>query len=366
MRIRGVSALLILLSLVIPVGAQTVEEPTPQAGDRDVGVVPLPVFGYSQDTGALFGGAAFIFWQPLTNVTSTTNNTLSVVGFYGTRRVVGFPLSLTLNLADGLYRPELGFFIGRAPSDFYGIGPDSDLGDAEVYTAFTMDAEAAFLFRLRQGLYAGPVVNWIYQDVVETEDDGILETRDITGDDRIRSAGAGARVDWDTREPQLYPFSGHLLRVSTVGHPGGVASHDGYTVASLDYRQFFNPGGRHVFALQGKTDLAFGDTPLHYLPYLGGSSVLRGYPEGRYRDDVAVQGQLEYRFPIVWRFGGVVFGAAGQVAPSIAELEAAGLPLAGGLGLRFAVNTEENINIRIDFAFTREGTGFYVNLREAF
>lgn len=93
---------------------------------------------------------------------------------------------------------------------------------------------------------------------------------------------------------------------------------------------------------------------------------MRGYPEGRYRDDIAVQGQLEYRFPIVWRFGGVVFGAAGQVASSIAEIDLSGLPLAGGIGLRFAVNPEENINIRIDLAFTREGPGFYVNLREAF
>ncbi len=366
MRIRGVIVLLILLSALVPVGAQTAEDPGPRAGDRDVGVVPLPVFGYSQDTGALFGAAAFIFWQPLTNVTSTTNNTLSVVGFYGLRGVVGFPMNLTLNLADGLYRPELGFFIGRAPSDFYGVGPDSDLDDEEVYTSFTMDAQAAFLFRLYPQLYAGPVVNWIYQDVVETEKGGILDTGDITGNERIRTVGGGARIDWDTREPQLYPFSGHLLSVSTVGHLGGFASHDGYTVASLDYRQFFNPWGRHVFALQGRTDVAVGDTPVHYLPYLGGSSALRGYPEGRYRDNVAVQGQVEYRFPIVWRFGGVVFGAGGQEAPSIGELDLSGLPLAGGLGLRFAVNTEENINIRIDFAFTREGTGFYVNLREAF
>lgn len=366
MRLRGVLLLVLLAGTLVGAAAQTVEDPGPRAGGRDVGVVPLPVFGYSQDTGVLLGGAAFVFWEPLTNVTSTTNNTLSVVGFYGTRGVVGVPLNLTLNLADGRYRPEFGFFIGRAPSDFYGIGPGTDLDAGEVYTAFTMDAEAAFLFRLYPGLYAGPAANWIYQDILETEDDGILETEDITGDERIRSVGAGARIDWDTREPQLYPFSGHLLSFSSVGHPGGTASHEGYTVFSLDYRQFFNPAGRHVIAVQGLADVAVGDTPVHYLPYLGGSNATRGYPEGRYRDDIALQGQLEYRFPIAWRFGGVLFGAAGQVAPAFDELSASELPLAGGLGLRFAVNTEENINIRFDFAFTREGTGFYVNLREAF
>lgn len=359
-------ALAMLLVPGFPVQPQSEDEADSGSAGRDVGVVPLPVFGRSPDTGWLFGASAFVFWEPASNVTSTANNTLAAVGFYGTRGVVAFPLSLTLNLADGRYRPEFGFFVGRAPSDFYGIGPDAELDDGEVYTAFTMDAEAAFLFRLRQGLYAGPAANWIYQDVVETEAGGILETTDITGDEQIRSVGAGARIDWDTREPQLYPFSGHLLSFSAVGHPGGTATHDGYTTFSLDYRQFFNTWGRQVLAVQGLADVAVGDTPLHYLPYLGGSSATRGYPEGRFRDDIAVQGQVEYRFPIVWRLGGVVFGAAGQVAPSVDELSLSGLPLAGGVGLRIAVNTEENINIRLDFAVTREGTGFYINVREAF
>jgi hypothetical protein len=343
-----------------PEGAATSDE-------DDWGFVPIPVLGYSPDTGVLLGASGFLFWQPDTNVTSTDNNTTSLVLFYGTRGVFASSANAGFNLADGAYKPEVGLFVGRSPSDFYGIGPDAELDNAEVYTAFTMDAEAVFLARIRPGLYAGPAARWIYQDVVEVETDGILDSEEITGDATVRSVGGGAQLVWDTREPQLYPLSGRYLSFTTVGHPGALASHDGYTFLGLDYREFITISGRHILAAQGIAETTVGDAPFHYLPYLGGMNELRGYPEGRYRDDVALQAQLEYRFPIWWRFGGVVFAAAGQVAPAFDELSFSDVPAAAGLGLRFTIETSQNLNLRFDFALTRENTtSFYVSFREAF
>ena len=344
------------------VGAQDDEQ-------ADSGFVPIPVVGYSPDTGVLLGGSGFYFWQPQANVTSTDNNTLAAFLVYGTRGIFSASQQATFNLADGAYKPELGFYIGRAPSDFFGIGPDAETDDQEVYTTFSMDAEGAFLIRLLPGLYAGPVVSWIYQDMLETEDGGILETQQITGSDEIRSGGAGGRIVRDTRSPQLYPSSGYYLSFDTVAYPRALASHDGYTRFALDYRQFVSPWEGHIFAWQGIAETVVGDAPFHYLPYLGGQSELRGYTEARYRDDVAVEAQLEYRFPIWWRFGGVLFGGAGQVAPSFGELELApaDVAAAAGVGLRFTIEQSQNLNLRFDFAVTRDGsTGFYVQFREAF
>ena len=93
---------------------------------------------------------------------------------------------------------------------------------------------------------------------------------------------------------------------------------------------------------------------------------MRGYFDARFRDKVSVVTQFEYRFPIYWRFGGVVFGAAGQVAPRLSELSFDDLKYAGGLGIRFAVTEDPKVNIRIDFAFSPEGFMFYINALEAF
>ena len=288
---RCIAVTLVVLfgAFPVPVHSQGPEEPgaAPRQPDSapegvatseedDWGFVPIPVLGYSPDTGVLLGASGFLYWQPESNITSTDNNTASLVLFYGTRGVFQAATNAGFNLADGAYKPELGLSVSRAPSDFYGIGPDAELDDEEVYTAFTMDADAVFLARLLPGLYAGPAARWIYQDVVEIDDGGILDTEDITGEATVRSVGGGARVVWDTREPQLYPHSGQFLSFTTVGHPAALASHDGYTLFGLDFRQYLTIWDRHIFAMQGIVETTLGDAPFHYLPYIGGINELRG------------------------------------------------------------------------------------------
>ncbi|MFO8065399.1 MAG: BamA/TamA family outer membrane protein [Spirochaetota bacterium] len=343
------------------------EEPRGEvAGEDDWGFVPIPIVGRSPDTGWLLGASGFLYWQPQSNETSSDNNTASLALMYGTRGVYQAPFNVTFNLADGRYKSDWNFYIGRSPSDFFGIGPDADSDDAEVYTTFRFTGETAFLFRLTPGLYAGPIAFWNYRDTLESEDDGLLDTEEPTGYAEDRSGGGGAKLVWDTREPQLYPFSGRRLSFAATGSPEALSTTEGFSRFSLDYRHYYSPWDDHVLALQGIARAAVGDPPFTALPALGGQNELRGYAEGRYRDDVSVQGQLEYRFPIWWRFGGVLFGAAGQVAPAFDELSFSKPPAAGGVGLRFTLDTRQNLNLRFDFALSREGTSFYISFREAF
>lgn len=336
------------------------------AEEASWGFVPIPIIGYSPDTGVLLGGSGFLYWEPETNAESNDNNTVSLALMYGTRGMYAAPLNVSFNLADGAWKPDFDVYLGRSPEDFFGIGPETGEGDGEVYRQLLFDAEASVLRRLRRGVYLGPVVRGFFLDVDEVEEGGLLDEKGPTGVEGIETLGGGARLVLDTREPQLYPLTGTLLRVQALGYPSGQGTHDGFLSSGVDYRRYFNPGGEHVVALQGVVDLAAGDVPFQSLPSLGGQDELRGYPEGRYRDDVAVRAQAEYRFPIRRRFGGVVFGAAGQVAPAVEELTFLDPAASAGIGLRFTLDTRQNLNLRFDLARSREGVSFYVAFREAF
>jgi outer membrane protein assembly factor BamA len=102
------------------------------------------------------------------------------------------------------------------------------------------------------------------------------------------------------------------------------------------------------------------------MPRLGGPSLLRGYREGRFRDRRLAVLEGEVRFPIAWRFGGVVFAGVGDVAhdagdvPALRELERA-----LGLGVRFRMN-DAGVRLRADGAWGREGGGLYLSVGEAF
>ena len=68
----------------------------------------------------------------------------------------------------------------------------------------------------------------------------------------------------------------------------------------------------HAFGIQGYAAPPAWNVPFTPLPGLGGQFRMRGYFDGRFRDQNALISQVEYRFPIVWRCGGVGFASAGE------------------------------------------------------
>jgi outer membrane translocation and assembly module TamA len=134
-----------------------------------------------------------------------------------------------------------------------------------------------------------------------------------------------------------------------------------------DYRRFLPIHGEYVLALQLHFLSSRGDVPWQMLGRLGGFELMRGYQDNKYRGAMYGAGQLEFRFPILWRVGGVVFGAAGEVADSIDGFSARRLKLAYGLGLRGVVDWEEHIAFRLDVAFDdARNPNVYFGLLEAF
>ncbi|HEX9620629.1 MAG TPA: hypothetical protein VF989_10860, partial [Polyangiaceae bacterium] len=102
------------------------------------------------------------------------------------------------------------------------------------------------------------------------------------------------------------------------------------------------------------------------LAMLGGDELLRGYFLGRYRDENLGALETEYRFPLYWRFGGVAFAGAGQVADGLEDLGGEPTRWAVGAGLRFSLNDDEHLNLRLDFGVGPGTHGIYVTAREAF
>ena len=130
-------------------------------------------------------------------------------------------------------------------------------------------------------------------------------------------------------------------------------------------RHFLALGRGHVLGLDGRVEAAGGDVPFTLLPAIGGSSGLRGYLEGRWRDRWLWAAQGEWRFPIAWRLRAAVFGGVSGVAPSLARLGETRARPAGGLGLRFRL-TSTGLDVRGDFAVGEDGAFTYLTIGEAF
>jgi hypothetical protein len=94
---------------------------------------------------------------------------------------------------------------------------------------------------------------------------------------------------------------------------------------------------------------------------------MRGYYKGALRDNVLLDGQIEYRMPVWKMLGLTTWIGTGRVAESYSDLAFDGFWLSYGLGVRVRVDTAHNTNLRLDWGFGPNGvSGFYVNFAEAF
>jgi outer membrane protein assembly factor BamA len=124
--------------------------------------------------------------------------------------------------------------------------------------------------------------------------------------------------------------------------------------------------GSHGIAVRLAAEVLTGDVPFFAMAEIGGANLLRGIYAGRFRDRTMLAIEAEYRFPIVWRFGGVVFGGFGEVAPSAAALVHQRPHPAAGAGIRFSIDGDERVNARLDAGFSEDDWGIYFMVGEAF
>ncbi len=324
------------------------------------GVVLLPVIGYSPEDGLILGGAALFFSVPYPGAPTDTVSTNLIYGTAGT---------FVANLITD-HRVGAGLTLqtearaGRSVGEFFGIGMDADA--EEQFTQLRLATAASLLFPLSERMGIGPSYQLSYLNVLQTDAGGALETGELRGSDYAVATGPGARAMYDSRDSNIYPGRGLYADVDLRGYPFWLGSSDTFWRSRIDTRYFVSLAPSLILGGQTVLLQSGGDVPFQFLPTIGGSNTLRGVLEGRYRDTVSLSTQAELRFPLVWRFGAVAFGGAGRVASSLGALGFDDIATAAGLGLRFAVNPEQRLNIRVDLAHNGEELSVYVNFQEAF
>lgn len=359
------SLLLLVLCWQTAVG-QTLPDSTVKRPPRKIGVLPVPTIGFAPETRLYFGAVALFtlrFWQgdSLTRLSSsklelsyTLNKQLITEAGWNlfTR---GNKLSV-----DGL----VGF--RKFPENYWGIGaalPDSAVERVDMTR---LEVEARALRQVRSNLYVGlrAKIQHVFQLTAETG--GLIETQQPTGYEGGLAWGIGPAFSMDTRDNPLNPKKGGYASLSALGFSRALGSDFGFTRTELDARKYLRTWPRHVLALQGYALLQTGAPPLRLLGLMGSDREMRGYYQGRYREQNYLALQAEYRLPLFWRFGMTAFVGAGEVWNWQQPYQMEVFKFTTGGGLRFLMDKKDNVNLRLDFAVGNHTTGFYVAFGESF
>jgi outer membrane protein assembly factor BamA len=203
-------------------------------------------------------------------------------------------------------------------------------------------------------------------NIRKTEVGGELEAGTLIGARGGRSSSAGAVWLYDTRDNQFFPGKGWLLEAAITAEGPWTGSNFQFARFTLDAVRYLSFGNKSKLAMNLYAVVSGPGAPFFNLPQIGGTRRLRGYPDGKYRDRHLLMTQAEWRFPMFWRFKGVVFGGVGSVFGT------AGEPILlrpnAGLGLRFEFDRKQQLHLRIDYGFGQGdgNSGAYITIGEAF
>lgn len=333
-------------------------------------ILPLPIIGYAPETKLILGGMVLgQFKMPGTTEKDRSSNAL-VFGNFSFFKHYMFGIEQTLFTGREKWMWTGNLAIARFPDKFWGIGP-STRDDEEVKMDYLVIGLTQNLYRrMGQQLFIGPRLRWEKQYSVRftDQDDQRVYFDDLnaTGDYHILGLGAG--LIWDRRNRVLMPTSGFYLGMNGFVHHKNLGSSYSYTLFQIDARTYFTFGeaDQQVLAMQFITRQAMGDVPFRDLPLLGGMHILRGYYGGRYRDKHYSAFQSEWRQKVWGPLGVTFFAGAGNVADKPSHFFDTTLKYAAGFGLRYNINEQDPVNVRVDCSFGPGTSGVYITLAEAF
>jgi len=259
---------------------------------------------------------------------------------------------------------QLGYY--RFSYFFYGIGSDAKDEDEELYDVNFPRVNVNVLQEIKPSWYFGLKYKMESHDIKEREDEGQLSNNRITGSNGGTISALGLISIFDDRNNYNFPSSGNLLEVTFLPNLKAFGSDFNFSRLSVDYSKYLSVN-ENIFAFNLFAVSVIGDAPFNELAFIGGRDKMRGYYEGRFRDNNLLMGQAEYRRIIYKNFGLVLFTGFGAVADDYSNFDLTEVKPSGGLGLRYRFDEEDKLNIRMDVGFGENGnSGVYLTLGEAF
>lgn len=342
------------------------QQPDSTRTRRNFRAIGLPVAFYSPDTRFGAGGLGMFTFSFKGDTSQLKRSNFQVGAAYTTMRQVLLytPYQLFLRRRSLILQGELGYY--DYVYNFFGVGNAMDPAYLERYDARYPRVRINALQRLQPGLYLG--LNYGFDDfrIVRRDAGGILAADSLTGSRGGRISSLGLGFFYDSRDNNSFPTRGSLVEGELKTDRRWTGSSFAFTRMQLSASRYWPVLRRGVLALNAAVTLTSGEPPFFQLATLGGTKRLRGYFEGKYRDQQAALVQAEFRTPTWWRLGAVAFGGTGLVWNGQTAVQASHLRWNYGAGLRFALDHVQRINLRIDYGRGYRSNGFYVTIGEAF
>ena len=354
----------IIVYLIILNSAICYAQEDDSSNTNGVSWFPIPFAFYTPETKLAFGVLVITAFKLYETVNSRPSSVSASV-FYTLNNQYDFSLSPELFLNDDKYFIAAELNYAKIIGKYYGIGNDTE----EIENPDFEARNSLIFLKLQSEILPHLRIGGVYElrdaEVTDPMQNPYLLSGNTFGGEGGITSGLGLVLSYDSRNHIFYPASGGYYEISTTVFSGTIGSDYNYTKTSIDLRKYLEINTNQILAIQLLYNFVTGSTPFYDMPLLGGDEIMRGYFQGRYRDNNYIAAQLEYRIRVWWRFGMVGFISAGDVADKISTFDIGELKYSYGAGLRFRIDETELWDLRIERGFGQNSSGFYFHYNQA-
>lgn len=334
----------------------------------------IPVLFKTPETGFAYGLSGSVsFKTSHKNDSLTRTSVIQTIGFFTTRQQ-------NLQAIDGtIYFPNEKYILATQlshsyyPDRFWGIGPntkediDPNKKHGEHYVYEQVYINPHLKKKFKKHIFIGLLYEFQTLFNIKYNPDGRFDTAAFYGKQNYKVSGLGPSVAYDTRNNTFWPKKGVFFQVLITGFRKELLSDFNVLKWITDLRWYKTIYKNQIFAIQVYNYTTKGNTPLRELAAFGGSNNMRGFYQGRYRDNNMFSVISEYRTHIKGRFSACVFAGIGNVYNKVTDLTQSDLKYSYGAGIRFALLQKEKLNIRVDYGYSSKyNKGLYVTVAECF
>ena len=340
------------------------QAPAQEKASKRVKIIPFPVVYYTPETRLAFGAAltATVRFKNDSVWAKPSQITVGAVYTQNKQSLVYLPFQVFYGNNQYYAYGEVGLY--RYNYFYFGVGQQNL--EKELYGVDYPRVKLNFFRQVRPNLYVGLRYQFEQYNITETETNGQFQQKKVPGGLNSRTSGVGLGLFLDKRDAVFFPTRGYVLDVIYLNNSNFWGGNVGFDRLGFDFSTYRLLGKKTVLAGNLFTNFTLGNAPFNMLTELGGPKKMRGYYQGRFRDDNAVLTQAELRFPIYGRLGGVVQGAAAVLGNQGDFIRWNDPKFSYGTGLRFVANRRDHLNVRLDYAIGSDGGNVYFTIGEAF
>ena len=264
---------------------------------NNLGYAGVPIVGYDDKSGWLYGGAGFVYSDEEPGVNAGLFAVSNFNDFYST----------TLNFEQRMNAWLFAFhgLAERSFDNYYGEGDLTSTNNSFFIAMVHFEAKPSLMYRFLRHFRAG-----IYDDYRSRTEEGTVRSGAAEPGDPKRlfpdenTNALGFHMEWDTRDKIINTRKGDFFQFNITDAPAGWTSwpgSNGFVQAQVDLRRF-RTIFRHV-TLGSRFMAALTEgMPTYLFNYrLGGLDALRGYEDNRFRgkDFSVIQEEIRW-YLIKW------------------------------------------------------------------